>query len=127
CRELSAGRGIVDTLAEPRYGKRIPCKLSGSRSTFSGLVLDVSRTGLFVQTSAVAKAGDEVEVMLARREPEAAIVLDARVVWQRNVPRQLQSVVEGGLGLQIRYAPEPYYALLAEVAQGSAPIRRPVV
>ena len=95
----------MDTLAEPRYRKRIPCKLRRSRSTFSGLVLDVSRTGLFVQTRAVAKAGDEVEIMLAR--PEAAILLDARVVWQRNVPPQLRRAVEGGFGLQIRYAPEP--------------------
>ena len=61
--------------------------------------------------------------MLSRREPEAAIVLDAQVVWLRKVPLQLRSAVEGGLGLQIRYAPESYYALLAEAAQGSAPVR----
>ena len=107
----------------PRFRKRIACKLSRDRSTFSGLVLDVSRTGLFVQTRAVAKAGDEVEVILARREPEAPIELDVRVVWKRKVPPELRSVVEGGFGLQILYAPEPYYALLVEVAQGSAPIR----
>jgi Tfp pilus assembly protein PilZ len=87
------------------------------------LVLDVSRTGLFVQTSAAAKAGDEVEVMLGRREPEAAIVVSAKVVWQRKVPPQLRSVVGGGLGLEIRFAPEPYYVLLAEIAEGSAPIQ----
>ncbi len=112
----------------PRFRKRIPCTLSRDRSTFSGLVLDVSRTGLFVQTRAVAKAGDEVEVMLSeRREPEAALVLSAQVVWQRKVPLQLRSVVKGGLGLEIRYAPERYYFLLAEAAQGSAPIRRRAV
>jgi Tfp pilus assembly protein PilZ len=90
---------------------------------FSGLVLDVSRTGLFVQTSAAAKAGDEVEVMLSRREPEDTIVLHAQVAWQRKVPPQLRSTVEGGLGLQICFAPEPYYYLLAEAARGSNPIR----
>jgi Tfp pilus assembly protein PilZ len=87
------------------------------------LVLDVSRTGLFVQTGAAAKAGDEVEVMLGTQEPETAIVLNAQVVWQRKVPPQIRSAVEGGLGLQIRFAPEPYYVLLAEAAQGSAPAR----
>ena len=111
------------THAEPRFSKRIPCKLRRSWSTFSGLVLDVSRTGLFVQTHAGAKSGDEVEVMLSRREPEAAIVLSAQVVWQRVVPAQLRMVVAGGIGLQIRYAPERYYVLLAEAAQGSPPIR----
>lgn len=111
------------TRGELRFRKRIPCKLMRSRSTFSGLVLDVSRRGLFVQTSAAGKAGDEFEIMLSRRGPEAAIVLNARVVWQRKVPPQLRSAVAGGLGLQIRYAPEPYYLLLAEAAQGSAPVR----
>ncbi len=109
--------------AEPRFAKRIHCKLQRSRSTFSGLVLDVSRRGLFVKTSAVAKAGDEIEVLLSRREPEAAIVLSTQVVWQRKVPPQLRSAVKGGLGLQIRYAPEPYYALLVEAAQGPASTR----
>jgi Tfp pilus assembly protein PilZ len=87
------------------------------------MVLDVSRTGLFVRTSAAAKAGDEVEVMIRSREPETAIVLNAEVVWQRDVPPQLRNAVEGGLGLQIRYAPEPYYVLLSEAAQGSGPFR----
>ncbi len=113
----------MDTRAEPRFRKRIPCTLRQSRSTFSGLVVDVSRTGLFVQTSAGAKAGDEVEVMLSRWKSEADIVLSAQVVWQRKVPPQLRSAVEGGLGLQIRYAPEPYYVLLVEAARGSASVR----
>ncbi len=113
--------------AEPRFAKRIHCKLQRSRSTFSGLVLDVSRRGLFVKTGAVAKAGDEIEVLLNRREPEAAIVLSTQVVWQRKVPPQLRSAAKGGLGLQIRYAPEPYYVLLAEAAQGSEPIQRRAV
>ena len=113
----------MDTRAEPRFKKRIPCKLTQSRTTFSGLVVDVSRTGLFVQTSAAAKAGDEVEVVLSRWEPEADIVLSAQVVWQRKIPPQLRSTVEAGLGLQIRYAPEPYYVMLAETSQDSGPIR----
>ena len=113
----------MDTHPEPRFRKRIPCKLRRSRSTFSGLVVDMSRRGLFVQTSAVAKAGDEVEIMLRRWKSEAAIVLNAQVIWQRKVPPQLRSTVEGGLGLQIRYAPEPYYVMLAEAAQDSVPIR----
>jgi len=40
------------------------------------------------------------------------------------VPLQLRSVVEGGLGLQIRYAPEPYYAMLAEASEDSFSNRR---
>ena len=109
--------------AEPRFAKRIHCKLRKSRRTFAGLVLNVSRTGLFVRTSVVAKAEEELEVLFSRREPEAAIVLSTQVAWQRKVPPQLRSALEGGLGLQIRYAPESYYVLLAEAAQGSKAIQ----
>ena len=109
---------------ESRFKKRIPCKLTRSLSTFSGLVVDLSRRGLFVQTGAVAKTGDEIEIVLKSWKSEAAIVLNAQVRWRRKVPLQLRSVVEGGLGLQIRYAPEPYYAMLAEASEDSFSNRR---
>ena len=104
---------------EPRYRKRIPCKLTQSRSTFSGLVVDLSRRGLFIQTGAVAKTGDDIEIVIRNWNSETAIVLNAQVMWRRKVPLRLRSVVEGGLGLQIRYAPEPYYVMLAGASQGS--------
>ncbi len=48
---------------DPRFKKRMSCRLKQEQRTYAGLVLDVSRTGLFVQTSAGAKPGDEVEVL----------------------------------------------------------------
>ena len=117
----------MGTRAEPRFKKRIPCKVKQRQGTFSGIVLDISRTGLFVQTSAAPTAGDVVQVMLTVREPDDPIALRARVVWQKKIPTQLRGVVEGGLGLEIRHAPEPYYFMLAESAQGLAPLsRRPI-
>jgi len=107
----------MQTRAGLRFRKRIPCKVRRSRSTFSGLVVDVSATGLFVQTSAAAMAGDEIDITLSGREQEPAITVNAQVVWRRQVPYQLRSMVEGGLGLKIRYAPEQYYAILAEAAR----------
>ena len=117
----------MGTRAEPRFKKRIPCKLKQGQRTFSGVVLDISRTGLFVQTRAAAKAGDEVQVMLSAREPDDPIELRTRVVWQKQIPTRLRRVVERGVGLQIRYAPEPYYFMLGEAAQGLAPLSgRPI-
>lgn len=107
------------TRAEPRFRKRIPCRLRRNQSTFSGFVLDVSRTGLFVQTTVVANPGDEVEIMLTRRAPEPPVVVSTQVVWHRQVPRQLRTAARGGLGLQIQYASEPYFAMLAEAAASS--------
>lgn len=82
------------------------------------MVLDVSRTGLFVRTTAAARPGEGVDVVLSSGE---RIELSAQVVWQKRVPPRLRNVAEGGLGLRIRYAPEPYFALLAEAARASAP------
>ncbi len=107
------------TSVEPRFRKRIPCRLTRSRSTFSGVVLDFSRRGLFVQASVAARTGDEIEIVLSRSEREPDVVLNAQVVWQRKVPLALRSTVQEGLGLQISYASESYYTLLAEASQGS--------
>ena len=105
---------------DPRFKKRMSCKLKQEQRTYAGMVLDVSRTGLFVQTSAGAKPGEEVEVLLASREQAVPVALMAEVVWQRKVPAQLRVVEKGGVGLKIRYAPEPYYALLIDAAQATA-------
>ncbi len=108
----------MDTRAEPRFRRRMACELTRGKSIYSGFVLDVSRTGLFVQTGvANAQMGDEVEVTLRPRGPEPPIALKTQVVWQRRVPLQLRTIAEGGLGLHIRYAPEPYYRLLLEAAR----------
>jgi Tfp pilus assembly protein PilZ len=104
---------------DPRFKKRLSCRLKQKQRTYAGMVLDLSRTGLFVQTSAGAKPGDEVEVLLGGREQAAPVAVTAAVVWQRKAPHQLRAVVEGGVGLKIRYAPEPYYAILADAAQGA--------
>ena len=109
----------MDSHPEPRFRKRMPCKLTRNLSTFPGLVVDLSRRGLFVQTGAVAKTGDEIEIVIRSWNSETAIVVNAQVMWRRKVPLRLRSVVEGGLGLQICYAPEPYYVMLAEASQGS--------
>ena len=109
--------------SEQRFRKRIPCRLRRDQSTFAGFVLDVSRTGLFVQTNGLARAGDEVEITLTSPGSETAAVVSTQVVWQRRVPSQLRNSAKGGLGLQIRYASEPYFALLAEAAESSAGIR----
>lgn len=108
----------MEARVEPRFKKRVPCRIMLGKQQYSGLVLDVSRTGLFVQTSAAPVCGDEIEVTLTRPARDSGFALTARVVWQRRVPSQLRRLVEGGVGLEIRYAPESYFALLSEAALG---------
>ena len=99
------------------------CKLRVGQQDHSGIVLDLSRQGLFVQTSAAAHVGEKVEVVLSRPEKGTAIKLVAGVRWLRRVPTQLRSVTPPGIGLQISHAEEGYYALLAEALQGAVPVK----
>ncbi len=106
---------------DSRFKKRVHCRLKQGPRRYAGVILNVSRTGLFVQTSATPDVGAEIEVTVSQREQPLPVALTTEVVWQRRVPAPLRSLAAGGIGLRIRYAPETYYGLLAEAARGSAP------
>ncbi len=101
--------------AEPRIRKRLPCRLRVTGRQHAGMVLNVSPRGLFVQTHAQAEPGDSVELDLQVPSFREPIPLRARVVWRRVVPQQLRNVAEGGLGVRIENATEPYYRFLSSV------------
>ena len=98
--------------SDPRYRKRVPCRVWVGESSYSGMVLNLSRMGLFVQTNAGVTSGDAIELKF-----NAGDLLHAQVVWRRQVPGALRSLVEGGIGLRILGAPEEYYQILADAAQ----------
>lgn len=104
------------TACEPRYRKRVPCELMLPDGRHPGMVLNVSRRGLFVQTRARARPGERVRVALNPSHRQDAIGLEARVVWKRVSPPQLQSLTRGGVGLEIQLASDAYYDFLARVA-----------
>jgi hypothetical protein len=83
------------------------------------MVLNVSRSGLFVQTTAGASPGDAVHFELALGSAELPV--DARVVWRRVVAPHLRTVSTGGMGVHIQYASDAWYGFLAGLAaSGSA-------
>jgi Tfp pilus assembly protein PilZ len=98
----------MSVTCEPRYRKRVPCQLVTGQGSHPGMVLNVSRGGLFVQTSARARPGDRVRLALNASAESGAIGLEARVVWKRVSPPQLQSFTQGGVGLEIQLASEAY-------------------
>ncbi len=102
---------------ESRFKKRVPCRVKQGPRRYAGVVLNISRMGLFVQTSAAPAIGAEIEVILSQRAHAEPLAVTAEVVWRRRVPASLRYIAEGGLGLRIRHATEPYYGLLAEAAQ----------
>jgi len=103
------------------------CRLVLGRQRFSGLVLDLSASGIFVQTTAKPRPRDPVTIDLnvpGHREP---IRLEAHVARLFVVPAQLATVAQGGVGLRILNAPEAFFQLLRQIqleGQGgsSAPV-----
>jgi Tfp pilus assembly protein PilZ len=104
----------VDAEAQPRIAKRMPCAVHVGKRRYSGIVLNVSQGGLFVQTSARASRGASIDLELSAPERLEGIGLRASVVWKRVVPHQLRSAAQGGMGVKILRADEHYYQLLAE-------------
>ncbi len=88
-------------------------------------ILDVSRTGLFLQTDAAIDAVTQVDVELSPGAQSEVIPLQASVVWKRVIPPKLRRVASGGLGMQILWAPEPYYQLLASLMKDPETLRTP--
>ena len=114
----------MSATCEPRYRKRVPCQLVVGGGSHPGMVLNVSRGGLFVQTGARARPGDRVRIALNASPRLGAIGLEARVVWKRVSPPRLHSVTQGGVGLEIQGASEAWYDFLAGVAAPDAGLER---
>ena len=104
------------TQAEPRFKKRIPCRLKVGGESQTAMALNLSKSGLFVQTSAGPPRGESVVVDLDVADGSETISVEARVVWRRVVAPHLRTISQGGVGLHIESAPETYYHFLSGVA-----------
>jgi len=101
--------------SEPRVARRMPCNLTITGRRHSGVILNVSPRGLFVQTNAKISPGECVEISLCAPTHPRAIEVSATVVWRRLVPAQLVSVAQGGCGVRIQHASESFYEYLSTV------------
>jgi Tfp pilus assembly protein PilZ len=97
-----------------RSKKRISCALTVNGHRYAGMVLDVSATGVFVQTSAAPKVGSHVTLELQLSGIET-LPIRARVARRRSVPTRLKSIAHGGVGLALEGAPEEYFRLIGEL------------
>jgi hypothetical protein len=104
-----------------RTKKRISCTVVSGDRRYSGVVLDCSPQGLFVQTSAHLPPGERVHVELGVSRQEEPMRLEARVARHKQVPPQLRSLAQGGLGLHIDLPPQDYLEFYAEVSNTELP------
>jgi PilZ domain len=112
---------MAEHRAAKRYRRRTACELRAEGRQQRAIVLDLSRTGLFVQTSARLAPGTSVELLVhfeGHREP---MLLRARVARQKAVPSNLTSVAQGGIGLRLIDPPRAFYDLIDDQSDSTAP------
>lgn len=96
---LGIGAGAQDEYVEERRAvtrmpMRISVELRRPGQTWEGTTVDLSPTGLLVQTEAAPTEGSPVEVCFEGIAGSANVLVTARVVYLTDAPRP-------GLGLQI--------------------------
>jgi Tfp pilus assembly protein PilZ len=123
--ESGSGGTAMRTHVEPRFRKRLPCQVKIDGSEHEGWIVNLSRSGLFVQTAAGVGPGQMVEVALQAPTASPELVLRSRVVWRRSVPPQLRQLM-GGIGVQIHHAPESYYSLVDAVERLQTQVPRAI-
>lgn len=99
-----AGRGAE------RTRQRAACTLTLDGRRHNGFVLDLSQSGLFIQTSATPEIGQRLDIEVVIRGE--TLPMHVEVVRRKAVPPQLLTVAHGGIGVRILAAPEEYYQLL---------------
>ena len=104
-----------------RAKKRLACALIVGRQRFSGVIIDLSSTGVFVQTTARPPVGEAAALELGIPGRKQTLRLQAQVVRLKVVPAQLLNLAQGGIGLRITNAPENYFEFLSEALPRLAP------
>jgi hypothetical protein len=94
-----------------RIRRRVTCELLLDGRSYRGIVLDLSETGVFVQTEATPQPGARLTVRF-HAPGGVEIEVAASVARRKVAPRELAGVVRGGLGLRIERPPASYFELI---------------
>jgi hypothetical protein len=102
-----------------RKRRQMPCTLTLDGRNHGGLILDVSPGGLFIQSSAKVKPGDQLEIQTTLPGVEGRVRMQVEVVRKVIVPAQLLKVARGGVGVRIINAPEGFYQFVDALGIGA--------
>jgi Tfp pilus assembly protein PilZ len=112
---MSRGTGI-DKRRHRRHLRRIPCKLVVGEREYTAIVLDLSVSGLFIQTHARPRIGERLRLHLTHAS--VPLELTVQVMRAKHVPPNLTAMAKGGIGTRIVSAPAEYDRLLVELGIG---------
>ena len=110
----------IERRGSDRKKRRIPCNLWVGTREHNALVLDLSPSGLFIQTHARTQLGERLRVRL---HEDTAMELVVEVARTKHVPPNLLAATKGGIGVRIVSATDEYYQFLADlgIAEGAQP------
>jgi len=100
----------------PRRKKRLSCEIISEGSRYSGIALDVSATGLFVQTNVKPVPGSLVEIGLLLPGLAELVTMEARVARTKVVPAELLTLAHGGVGLALVRPDDAFLDFVAEMS-----------
>ncbi len=106
----------IDKRRHRRHLRRMPCQLWVGQREYSAFVLDLSETGLFIQTHARPRIHERLRIHLAYTHAPLELVVE--VVRAKQVPPSLLAAAKGGIGVRIVSAPQEYDQLLATLGIG---------
>lgn len=110
---------MTESRAAKRHRWRLPCEVFFDGASVRAFVLDLSSTGLFVQTSVRLRPGSDVEVRLQIANVPEPLQLRARVARTKQVPTQLTTIAHGGVGLRLREVPKQYLDAIQLLESGT--------
>ena len=111
----------IDRRGSDRKKRRIPCSLWVGTREHNALVLDLSPTGLFIQTHSRTQRGERLRVQIHEVVTMELVVEVART---KHVPPNLLAATKGGIGVRVVSAPEEYYQFLRDIGitDGTQPV-----
>ena len=103
-----------------RIKRRVTCEFEVDGRRYRGIVLDLSESGLFVQTEATPGPGARLRLRFHASGDGEAFEVDGSVARRQAAPPQLAQVGRGGLGLRVHAPPPAYFELLGKSAEEAA-------
>src|SRR5262245_50071682 len=92
-----------------RTRRRVPCLFSYEGHVHNALVVDLSISGLFLQTDTAIAPGTELMLRMRGEPPFEDLELRGRVVRRRFTPNVIATLIRRGVGIRILSAPPAYY------------------
>jgi uncharacterized protein (TIGR02266 family) len=111
----------VQTVVEPRVRKRLPCTLGHADRQQSGLILNLSNGGLFVQTNLPVQPGTLIDVGFRNPADTDDIDLQGAVIWRRRVSSRIMGRTQSGMGVRLLGQTPAYAELVSSFLERAKP------